>query len=76
MPDSGYLGGDAFTYAVSDGRGGIDTGQVTVQVAPFPDPPPNASLLVFPGTQATAGTTVNRLSGFFTPPSGPASRSG
>ena len=70
VPDSGYVGSDAFTYAVSDGHGGIDSGQVTVQVAPFPDPPPDAPVLFFPGIQATAGTTVNRLSDFFTPTSG------
>ena len=26
VPDSGYFGSDAFTYAVSDGHGGIDNG--------------------------------------------------
>ena len=67
VPNSGYFGDDAFNYAVSDGHGGIDSGLVIVQVTRVPDPPPNAVALVFPGIQATAGTTVNRLSGFFTP---------
>ncbi len=63
----GYFGTDSFTYAVSDGHGGTDNGLVTVQVTEVEDPPPDASVLVFPGVQATAGTTVNRLSDFFTP---------
>ncbi len=31
-PATGYLGGDSFTYTVSDGRGGSATGTVTVAV--------------------------------------------
>ena len=70
VPNAGYFGSDAFTYTVSDGHGGLDDGSVTVQVTQVEDPPPGALVLTFPGVQATAGTTVNRLSGFFTPTPG------
>ncbi len=35
-PEPGYEGGDAFDYVVSDGRGGSDTGRVTLAVAGDP----------------------------------------
>jgi len=35
-PDRGYLGDDTFTYDVSDGRGRMDTGTVSVSVANLP----------------------------------------
>ncbi len=40
-PDAGFAGQDVFTYAVSDGAGGSDTGRVTVTVeaAPAAEPP-------------------------------------
>ncbi len=40
VPNPGYFGDDSFTYAVSDGHGGIDSGLVTVQVTRVEDPPP------------------------------------
>ena len=43
---------------------------------PVPGPAAERVGARLPGMQATAGTTVNRLSGFFTHRSGPASRSG
>ncbi len=33
-PDAGFSGTDTFTYTVSDGRGGVDQGTVTVTVTP------------------------------------------
>jgi len=35
-PDAGYLGDDTFTYTVSDGKGGTDTGSVTVTITEVP----------------------------------------
>lgn len=32
-PDTGFSGTDSFTYTISDGNGGVDTGSVTVGVA-------------------------------------------
>lgn len=37
LPD--YSGSDAFTYTVSDGRGGVDTGQVSITILPVNDAP-------------------------------------
>ncbi|MCA1683923.1 MAG: tandem-95 repeat protein, partial [Actinobacteria bacterium] len=34
-PDAGFAGLDTFTYVVSDGNGGSDTGNVTMVVGPF-----------------------------------------
>jgi hypothetical protein len=39
VPASDYSGSDAFTYTVSDGNGGTDTGSVSVTVAPLNDAP-------------------------------------
>jgi hypothetical protein len=38
-PAADFCGSDAFTYMVSDGKGGTDTGSVTVDVACVNDPP-------------------------------------
>ena len=38
-PDPDYNGGDAFTYWVSDGRGGVATGSVALAIHPVNDPP-------------------------------------
>ncbi len=34
VPNPGYTGGDSFSYTVSDGHGGTDTGHVSVDVTP------------------------------------------
>lgn len=39
VPDADYAGADAFDYTISDGRGGTDTGTVSVTVTPVNDPP-------------------------------------
>ncbi|BAV04820.1 thrombospondin type 3 repeat family [Filimonas lacunae] len=38
-PNANYNGGDSFTYTVSDGKGGKDTGTVTLTVTAVDDPP-------------------------------------
>ena len=38
-PDPDFLGTDAFTYTITDGRGGRSTAQVSVVVLPVNDPP-------------------------------------
>ena len=38
-PDADYLGGATFTYTISDGRGGVTTSIVDVDVIPQNDPP-------------------------------------
>ena len=38
-PDENFSGSDSFTYQVSDGRGGIDTATVTLNVTPIVDTP-------------------------------------
>ncbi len=38
-PDAGFSGTDTFTYTVSDGRGGVDQGTVTVTVTPVNSAP-------------------------------------
>lgn len=41
-PDNGFSGEDFFTYDISDGRGGTDSGTVTVTVLPFVNTAPVA----------------------------------
>jgi VCBS repeat-containing protein len=38
-PNLDFVGADAFTYTLSDGNGGSDTGSVTLTVGPVNDPP-------------------------------------
>src|SRR5690606_19440718 len=42
-PEAGFVGTDAFTYVVTDGRGGIDEATVTVAVNAEPNQPPVAN---------------------------------
>ncbi|WP_146742602.1 tandem-95 repeat protein [Vibrio diazotrophicus] len=39
QPNSNFSGVDSFTYTISDGKGGVDTATVTVNVTPENDPP-------------------------------------
>ncbi|MGD1865623.1 MAG: SdrD B-like domain-containing protein, partial [Phormidesmis sp.] len=43
MPDDGFSGDTTFSYHISDGRGGTDTADVTVTVAPKPNVGPDAT---------------------------------
>ncbi len=38
-PNADFNGTETFTYQVSDGNGGLDTGSVTITVTPVNDPP-------------------------------------
>jgi subtilisin len=53
-PDANYHGPDSFTYVVSDGAGGSDTGAVNVTVTSVNDPPVAAN----DSATTTAGTAV------------------
>jgi len=39
LPDQNFSGADTFTYQVSDGRGGVDSATVTLNVTPVADQP-------------------------------------
>jgi Ca2+-binding RTX toxin-like protein len=39
QPHADFNGSDVFEYTVSDGQGGLETGEVTVTVSPVNDPP-------------------------------------
>ena len=63
-PNAGFSGTDTFSYVVSDGKGGISTGFVTVTVngPGGPNQPPNAaadSVGTFPGTAITINVLSN-----------------
>src|SRR5690606_2637204 len=53
-PDPGFSGGDSFTYRVSDGKGGNDTGTVSVDVSAANSPP----VAIDDSAETTAGTPV------------------
>ena len=60
-PAANYNGPDGFDYTISDGKGGTDTGHVTITVTPVNDPPvADDELLVT--NEDTAGN-VNVLAG-------------
>ncbi len=40
-PSEGFHGSDIFSYTISDGKGGVSSAKVTVQVAPAAGEPPN-----------------------------------
>jgi hypothetical protein len=58
-PVPGYVGPDAFTYVVSDGRAGSAVGAVSVSVAATPPPVTGVTVNVEP----VAGTVLVRLPG-------------
>ena len=61
-PNAGFWGTDQFTYTISDGHGGVDTGAVTVQVTPT-EPPPDPGT-VAPPIDPTVATTMATATGF------------
>ncbi len=72
-PNAGYSGADSFTFQANDGRGGTDTGlvSITVQSAPPPPPPPpptslKAEVQVVPA--GWVGWKSMSLSGFYSSP--------
>ena len=58
-PAAGYAGLDAFTYVVSDGRGGTAVGEVSVSVAATPPPVVGETVNV----QPVAGAVLVRVPG-------------
>jgi Bacterial Ig domain/Bacterial cadherin-like domain len=48
-PRAGYTGADAFTYTVTDGKGGSATGNVTITVSPTVAPTPTPTPTPAPG---------------------------
>jgi formylglycine-generating enzyme required for sulfatase activity len=57
-PSTGYSGTDSFTYVVSDGKGGTDTGLVTVTIAAAPIP---GKWVTIPAGTFTMGSPVEEL---------------
>jgi VCBS repeat-containing protein len=56
-PKANFHGTDAFTYTVSDGKGGTATGQVSVTVTPINDAPmAHNGTLTAPAATKTSGT--------------------
>jgi hypothetical protein len=84
LPDPNFFGPESFTYVVSDGNGGSDTGAVTITVTPQPDDPnagddaystPNNTALILPapGVLTNDGDEDgDALTVVTTPVSGPA----
>ena len=64
-PDPDYFGPDAFTYTVSDGRGGSDTASVTITVTEINDPPVagNDSATTDEGVQVVIDLSTNDVPG-------------
>jgi immune inhibitor A len=61
-PSAGFVGTDTFDYTVGDGKGGADTGTVTVTVNPRPNRAPDAvddSAATQRDTPVTIGVTAN-----------------
>jgi hypothetical protein len=71
-PRAGYTGNDAFTYTVTDGKGGSATGNVAVTVsptvAPTPTPTPTPTPSPTPTTAPTPSPTPTPAPGANRPP--------
>jgi VCBS repeat-containing protein len=55
-PNADFNGSETFTYQVSDGNGGLDTGSVTITVTPVGDPPAAGADTAY--VEAGAGVAV------------------
>ncbi len=64
-PNANFNGTDTFRYILDDGRGGTDTGVVTITVAPVNDEPvlKNDSFFIDEDTSITANVTANNGGG-------------
>ena len=64
-PASNYFGADSFTFVVSDGRGGTDTGTISITVNPLNDNPVALaqSLMVDQNTVLTGTLTATDVDG-------------
>ncbi|MBD1938670.1 cadherin-like domain-containing protein [Microcoleus sp. FACHB-68] len=56
-PNSNFAGSDSFTYNISDGKGGIDTGIVTLTINPIPTPTPEPTPTPIPTPEPTPEPT-------------------
>ena len=70
-PDAGYVGTDTFSYTISDGRGGTDEADVTVEIVALPTliitSPTDNEVITGPDIQVTFAVTGCT---FAQPPSG------
>ena len=62
-PDASFHGSDSFTYVVSDGNGGTDTGRVNVTVTAVDDEPANRSPRFNEGATTTRTVPENAAIG-------------
>ncbi|WP_068606939.1 tandem-95 repeat protein [Paenibacillus swuensis] len=64
-PDANFNGTDSFTFLVSDGNGGNDTGTVTIAVTPVNDPPvaSDVSLITLEDTPVNGQVTATDVDG-------------
>ncbi len=60
-PATGYSGSDTFTYAISDGQGGVSSASVTVQVAPATPTWVEHQLTFKQGVNGYSGTVDTQL---------------
>jgi len=58
-PDAGFDGTDSFTYQISDGNGGVDTGVVTITVEPSEPPTGAQPVFAVGGVSSFSGATAD-----------------
>ena len=57
-PNANYHGPDSFVYTVSDGKGGTDTGTVSITVTPVNDPPTRSTTRLTTAEDTAKGVNV------------------